>query len=151
MTDTNREVAVGRRLEYFTLGWNALEAIIAVAAGIFAGSTALVGFGIDSVIESLSGAVLLWRLRDGKRGEQRERRALKLVGVSFLALAGYVGYEATENLIKQEPPEVSYVGIGLAIASVIAPQFLPEGMIALQGARPVPTGSPAQPRLRPYQ
>jgi hypothetical protein len=90
-------VLEGRWLEYFTLGWNALEAVIAVGAGIFAWSTALVGFGIDSVIESLSGAVLLWRLSDGKSGEERERRALKLVGVSFLVLAAYVAYEATET------------------------------------------------------
>ena len=114
MTDTNPDVAAGRWLEYFTLGWNALEAIIAVGAGLLAGSTALIGFGLDSVIESLSGAVLLWRLRDGTKGEEREQRALKLVGVSFLILAVYIAYEATETLIKQEPPDVSYVGIGLA-------------------------------------
>ncbi len=116
--------AIGRRLEYFTLGWNALEAIIAVGAGLFAGSTALIGFGLDSVIESLSGAVLLWRLRDGPKGDMREQRALKLVGVSFLALAVYIGYEATETLVRQEPPEVSYVGIGLAVASVIVMPLL---------------------------
>ena len=121
----NRSAVVeGRWLEYFTLGWNALEAVIAVAAGIFAGSTALVGFGIDSVIESLSGAALLWRLWDGEKGEERERWALKLVGFSFLVLAVYVAYEATETLMKQEPPHVSYVGIGLAVASVIVMPLL---------------------------
>ncbi len=124
MTDTNRDVAAGRWLEYFTLGWNALEAIIAVGAGLFAGSTALIGFGFDSVIESLSGAVLLWRLRDGTKGEEREQRALRLVGVSFLVLAVYIAYEATETLIKQEPPNVSFVGIGLAVASVIVMPLL---------------------------
>ena len=95
-----------------------------MGAGLFAGSTALIGFGFDSVIESLSGAVLLWRLRDGTKGEEREQRALKLVGVSFLVLAVYIAYEATETLIKQEPPNVSFVGIGLAVASVIVMPLL---------------------------
>lgn len=124
MTETNRDVAAGRWLEHFTLGWNALEAVIAVGAGIVAGSTALLGFGLDSVIESLSGAVLLWRLWDEKKGEERERQALKLVGVSFLVLAVYVAYEATETLLMQEPPDASYVGIGLAVASVIVMPLL---------------------------
>lgn len=60
----------GRKLEFFTVGWNSLEAVIAIGAGIFAGSVALVGFGVDSVIESLSGAVLLWRLFAGEHREQ---------------------------------------------------------------------------------
>ena len=124
MTETNRDVAAGRWLEHFTLGWNALEAVIAVGAGIVAGSTALLGFGLDSVIESLSGAVLLWRLWDEKKGEERERQALKLAGVSFLVLAVYVAYEATETLLMQEPPDASYVGIGLAVASVIVMPLL---------------------------
>ncbi|MHB8972757.1 MAG: cation transporter [Pirellulaceae bacterium] len=124
MTNTNRDVATGRGFEYVTLGWNALEAVIAVGAGTCAGSAALIGFGLDSVIESLSGAVLLWRLRDGPRGEEREQRALKLVGLSFLVLAVYMAFEATETLLKQEPPEASYVGIGLAVASVIVMPLL---------------------------
>jgi divalent metal cation (Fe/Co/Zn/Cd) transporter len=92
---------------------------VAIGAGLLAGSTALLGFGIDSVIESLSGTVLLWRLSDGPRGEARERRALKLVGASFLALAVYVAYESVEALILREPPDVSYIGIALAVASAI--------------------------------
>ena len=71
----------GRALEYLTLGWNLAEAVIAITAGVLAGSSALLGFGLDSVIESTSGAVLLWRLRAGPEGERRERLALKLVGV----------------------------------------------------------------------
>ena len=63
----------GRRLEYLGLGWNIGEAVVAIGAGVFAGSTALLGFGIDSVIESLSGAVLLWRLAHGVEGERREQ------------------------------------------------------------------------------
>lgn len=110
-------------MEYLTLGWNAVEAVVAIAAGVVAGSTSLVGFGIDSVIESMSGAVLLWRLHD-ERGEQRERLALRLVGVSFLALAAYVAYESAESLIMREPPDVSYVGIALAVASLIVMPLL---------------------------
>ena len=72
----------GRRLAYLTIIWNSLEGIIAVGAGIFAGSIALVGFGFDSVIEVTSGAIILWRLASG---EHRERIALRLVGISFLA------------------------------------------------------------------
>lgn len=114
----------GRRLEYFGLGWNVVEAVVAIGAGIFAGSTALLGFGIDSVIESLSGAVLLWRLSLREKGEQREQMARKLVGVSLLILAAYVAYEASESLVKREPPAASYVGIGLAVLSVIVMPLL---------------------------
>ncbi len=97
---------------------------MAVTAGAFAGSTTLIGFGVDSLIESLSGAALLWRLREGEKGERRERSSLKLVGLSFLALAAYVAYESAEALIAREPPRVSYVGVGLAVASVIVMPLL---------------------------
>lgn len=108
----------GRRLEYFGLAWNVIEAAVAIGAGALAGSTALLGFGFDSLIESLSGLVLLWRLAHGEKGEQREQLAQRLVGVSFLILAVYVAAEAIESLVKREPPAASYVGIGLAILSV---------------------------------
>lgn len=106
----------GRKLEYITIGWNSLEAVVAIGAGLFAGSIALVGFGVDSVIESFSGAVLLWRLF---AGEHREQLALKLVGASFLLLAAYVAFDAGKSLLFREPPEESYVGIGLAALSLI--------------------------------
>ena len=111
-------VRQGRRLEYFTVGWNLIEAAVALGAGLFAGSIALIGFGIDSLIETSSGAVLLWRLREGEEGEQRERIALKLVGISLLALAAYVAIDAAKGLILQEPPERSLVGIILAAVSL---------------------------------
>lgn len=114
----------GRRLEYFGLGWNMVEAAVAIGAGVSAASTALLGFGIDSLIESLSGVVLLWRLAHGERGERRERTARKLVGISLLVLAAYVFYEAVESLVKREPPAASYVGIGLAVLSVIVMPLL---------------------------
>lgn len=111
----------GRNLEYFTIGWNSLEAIIAVGAGILAGSVALVGFGVDSVIEVSSGAILIWRLTAGENGE---KLALRLVGVSFLALAAYVLFDAVKSLIYRELPDVTYVGIAVAALSLIVMPLL---------------------------
>lgn len=110
----------GRWLEYLTIGWNLLEGVIALGSGFLSGSTALVGFGIDSFIESLSGGALLWRLHldDMDRRQRAEAAALKLVGVSFLVLAVYVGLDAAKALIYREPPEASYIGITLAILSL---------------------------------
>jgi hypothetical protein len=87
--------------------------------GALADSTALIGFGIDSLIESSSGVVLLWRLHGGERGEARERRALRLVGLSFLTLAAYVTCDATWALVAKAPSEVSWTGIVLAMISLI--------------------------------
>jgi divalent metal cation (Fe/Co/Zn/Cd) transporter len=114
----------GRRLEYFTIGWNVLEALVSVWAGVVAGSTALVGFGVDSVIESSSGAVLLWRLRDGGDHMARERLALKLVGLSFLALAAWVALESATSLLTREATEVSYAGIVIAALSLVVMPWL---------------------------
>ena len=97
-----------------------LEAVVAVGAGLLAGSPSLVGFGVDSVIESTSGVVLLWRLREGEQGERRERTALRLVGVSFLLLAAYVAFDAAKSLVLREQPEASYAGICLAVLSLVA-------------------------------
>lgn len=119
-----KSIKRGRALEYFTIGWNSLEAVVAIGTGLLAGSTALVGFGIDSIIESTSGAALLWRLRDGDKGEAREKLALRLVGVSFLLLAAYVAFDAGKSLILREPPEVSYAGIVLAALSLVVMPML---------------------------
>jgi divalent metal cation (Fe/Co/Zn/Cd) transporter len=112
----------GLRLEYLTLGWNSLEAVIAIGSGLVAGSIALVGFGIDSVIECLSGGVLVWRLRTDAEVHRRERVeqiALRLVGISFLLLAAYVAWEAAESLLQREAPQHSVAGIVLSIASLV--------------------------------
>lgn len=114
----------GRLLEYFTLVWNMLEAIIAIGSGVLAGSISLVGFGADSIIECMSGGALLWRLRDDSNAESRERTALKLVGVSFLFLAAFVAFEAIKSLIYREAPTASYVGIALAALSLIVMPLL---------------------------
>jgi divalent metal cation (Fe/Co/Zn/Cd) transporter len=111
----------GRFLSYLTIGWNSLEGMIAVGAGVVAGSIALVGFGVDSVIEVSSGAIILWRL---SAGEHREKLALKLVGVSFLALAAYITFDAIKSLWLRETPESSYVGIAVAALSLIVMPFL---------------------------
>ena len=119
-SDGNRALLVrrGRRLEYFTLGYNFLEGLISIGAGVSAGSVALVGFGVDSFIESLSGSILLWRLQAGDKGEAREQLALRLVGISFLLLASYVAFDAAKSLLNREPPETSYLGIGITVLSL---------------------------------
>ena len=114
----------GRLLEYVTIGWNVIEGIVSVGAGLAAGSTALIGFGIDSAIESFSGAVLLWRLQEREEHTQRENRALQLVGVSFFLLATWVGYESAMALWFQEPPSVSYLGIAIAALSLLLMPWL---------------------------
>lgn len=111
----------GRLLSYATIAWNSLEGILAILAGIFAGSIALVGFGIDSVIEVSSGAIILWRLASGERVE---RLAQRLVGASFLALAAYVLFDAAKSLYLREPPKASYIGIGIAALSLIVMPLL---------------------------
>lgn len=121
MDGRDRIVGRGIRLEYLTIGWNSLEAMVALVSGIIAGSIALVGFGLDSVIEVSSGAILLWRLLAEGQAENRERAeqmALRLVGGSFLLLAAYVAYEAIASLLRHQAPEKSLPGILLAIASL---------------------------------
>ncbi len=114
----------GLLLEYLTVGWNIIEGLIAIGAGIVSGSIALVGFGMDSFIESISGAVLIWRLRVERRGatderiELVERRAERLVGVAFLVLAAYVTFEALRSLVGGEAPDASPVGIVLTAVSI---------------------------------
>jgi divalent metal cation (Fe/Co/Zn/Cd) transporter len=111
----------GKRLEYFTVAYNSLEGIVSIAAGAMAGSIALVGFGVDSVIEVSSGAFLLWRLHTGEKAEQL---ALRLVGASLLALAAYVTYESAGLLIHSEQPERSLPGIVIAVISLVVMPLL---------------------------
>jgi divalent metal cation (Fe/Co/Zn/Cd) transporter len=109
--------------EYFTVGWNVIEGIVAIAAGIVAGSIALVGFGLDSYVEVASGVVLIWRLRKHGFGAEEEdaaeKRAIFFVGVTFLLLALYVTYESGKKLLFHEHPDESLIGIILAIVSLI--------------------------------
>jgi len=120
-------VSRGIRLEYITVGWNVVEGAVAVLAGLLAGSVALVGFGVDSAIESSSGAVLLWRLRaeqTGKNIERAEQTALKLVGASLLLLAAYVTFNAIKTLVTREQPQRSILGIVLSVLSLIVMPLL---------------------------
>lgn len=106
----------GRLLEYATIGYNVLEGIIAIAAGVAASSIALIGFGIDSGIEVLASSFMVWRLF---AGEAAEKRTLQLVGASFLILAAYVAFDSVKALWLREAPETSLPGIVLAALSVI--------------------------------
>jgi divalent metal cation (Fe/Co/Zn/Cd) transporter len=123
----NALIARGKRLEYFTLAWNGFEAAVALASGILAGSIALVGFGFDSVIETASAAILLWRFRadaDVELREQAERTAHRLVGVCFLLLAAYVAIESVRALWMKAHPERTLPGILIAAAAVIVMPLL---------------------------
>jgi divalent metal cation (Fe/Co/Zn/Cd) transporter len=134
----------GRRLEYFTIVYNSLEGLIALGAGLMAGSIALVGFGFDSLIEVTSGAALLWRLHmdaDESRRERVEAVTQRIVGACFLLLAAYVSYDSIKALIWLEHPRESIPGIVLAIASVIVMPLL---------VRPGrPSGYPTRPPTDP--
>jgi divalent metal cation (Fe/Co/Zn/Cd) transporter len=117
----------GRRLEYFTIAWNAVEGLVAVVVGAIAGSISLVGFGIDSFIEVTSGSVLLWRMSvdaEVQRRELNERRALRIVGVCFLLLAAYIAYESVLDLWSRRAPEHSIPGIVLACVSLVVMPLL---------------------------
>ena len=114
------------RLEWLTTLWNIAEAVVAIGSGAVAGSTALVAFGVDSLIEVSSALVVLWRLfaagpeADPEAAEHIDRRAHLLVGITFFILAIYVAVDASLALANRVPPESSRVGIALAIASLIA-------------------------------
>jgi len=114
----------GLRLEYFTVGWNVIEGLVAVGAGVVAGSVALVGFGVDSSIEVISAVGLLWRLRtagpSASVAEARgaERRALYIVAATFFLLAAYIAVEAGTALLGREEPDRSTVGLVLSVLSL---------------------------------
>jgi divalent metal cation (Fe/Co/Zn/Cd) transporter len=128
-TAIDRQVVArrGKQLEYFTIAWNSLEGLVALVAGALAGSISLVGFGIDSFMEVTSGGVLLWRMSgdaDVRKRERREKLSLRIVGVCFLALAAYVGYESIVDLISRKAPEHSIPGIILACVSLVVMPLL---------------------------
>ena len=117
----------GKRLEYFTIGWNSLEGLGAFATGFIAGSISLIGFGVDSFIEVTSAIALLWRLSlisDEESREQNERFTLKIVGSCFLALSVYVAFVAISNLLRKHAPGHSMAGIAVACAALVAMPLL---------------------------
>ena len=117
----------GRRLEYFTIVWNSIEAVVALISGLIAGSVALVSFGLDSFIEVASGAALLWRLQHDSHAairERAERLTVRIVGFCFLLLSAYVAYESLSALLTRHTPEKSPAGIAIAVASLVAMPLL---------------------------
>lgn len=111
-------------LAYVTVGYNLLEGVASIAAGLIAGSVALVGFGLDSFVESFSGCIIIWRFRRNramtkKEEELREARAIRGVGYAFLILAAYVTYESVEKLIRREAVAPSLFGIVIALLSIV--------------------------------
>jgi len=127
-TEIERLTRRGLRLAQFTVAYNVVEGAVAITAGILAGLVSLIGFGVDSGIESaasvLVGLRLAARLRHGEADEAKERRALKAVAVTFFVLAAYVTIEGTRSLINGETPDNSTVGIILLAASVIVMPLL---------------------------
>jgi divalent metal cation (Fe/Co/Zn/Cd) transporter len=119
-------VRLGRRAQLLagaSVTYNVLEAVVAITAGVVAGSVALVGFGLDSVVEVSSGLIILWQFRH-RMPESRERQALRLMAVAFFALAAYVTFESVRALAVGHDPDASPVGIGLAAASLVIMPFL---------------------------
>jgi divalent metal cation (Fe/Co/Zn/Cd) transporter len=124
-----RRAAVRRAtlLNRLSLGYNAIEAVIALGAGVVAGSISLIGFGLDSVVEVSASLILTWRLAAERRGgctQEADRRATKAVALSFGALAIYVGFEATQRLLNGDESDATWIGIALTGFSVVVMPFL---------------------------
>jgi divalent metal cation (Fe/Co/Zn/Cd) transporter len=124
--DEERRKKLGRRAQLLagaSVTYNVVEAIVAITAGSVAGSVALVGFGLDSVVEVASGLIILWQFRH-PLPETRERRALRLIALSFFGLAAYVTVESVRALLGRGEADTSGIGIGLAIASLVVMPLL---------------------------
>src|SRR6187551_85854 len=104
-------------LSYATVAYNILAGVVSIAFGVITGSPALLGFGIDSFVESLSGAVMVWRFT-GSGHENREKTAIRLVGIALMVLAVYVAFEAVTTLYQSEPPERNIAGLIVAAVSL---------------------------------
>jgi divalent metal cation (Fe/Co/Zn/Cd) transporter len=121
IADAGERRRLGRRARLLagaSVTYNVIEAVVAIGAGLVAGSVALVGFGLDSMVEVSSGLIILWQFRH-RLPESRERQALRLMALSFFALAGYVTFESARTLLTGIDPRPSVVGMGLAIASLV--------------------------------
>ena len=117
VTDRGRLARRAALLAWFTIAWNTVEGIVAVGAGVAAGSIALVGFGLDSGVEVFAGAVVVWQLRG--LSQDKERRALRLIAVSFFTLAAYTVAEAAGDLLAGNHADTSSVGVALAVVSLL--------------------------------
>lgn len=116
----------GRRLEYATISYNLLEAVVSLASGTVSGSIALIGFGLDSLIEVTSAAALLWRFGRDQEHEraEAERKSLRIVGACFFSVGAWVAFDAAKALWLREAPNESWTGIALASASLIVMPLL---------------------------
>ncbi len=124
-TAINGDIRQARRREAATVSWNTLEAAVAVIGGLIAGSVALTGFGLDSGIEVLSALIVLSRLRSGTEpNEERERRALRAIAVTFFALAVYLTADGIHNLVIANRPDTSAAGIAITAAALIVMPLL---------------------------
>jgi divalent metal cation (Fe/Co/Zn/Cd) transporter len=127
----------GLRLNYLTIGYNTLEAVVSLAAGLAAGSVALVGFGVDSVIEVTASLAAQWRLRadlDPVRRERVEHLTVRIIGGTFVALAVYIAYESAATLIAREGPDGSVVGVVLLAMSLIVMPLLARAKYRVAGS-----------------
>jgi divalent metal cation (Fe/Co/Zn/Cd) transporter len=123
--DRNRLVARARALAWFGIAWHLGEAAIAIIAGVAAGSVALIGFGADSLIETVAGLIVVWRFAAARLySDSAELRAQRLIAASFVLLAVYVGIEAARSLVNADHPSASWVGIGLAAVTLVAMPLL---------------------------
>jgi divalent metal cation (Fe/Co/Zn/Cd) transporter len=114
-----------RLLSWISLGYMTVEGAVAIAAGVLAGSVALIGFGIDSAIEGFASAIIVWRFTGHRAfSEAAETRAQKLVSVQFFILAPYIGFESVKALVEGARPDVSWLGIALSASSLIAMPYL---------------------------
>ena len=112
-------IARARALSWLSLAWMTVEGAVGISAALLAGSVALLGFGLDSVIEGIASVIVIWRFTGDRRvSEHAERRAEQLVAISFFLLAPYVAQDAIRTLITTERPSTSWVGIGLSVSSL---------------------------------
>ena len=119
-TEREKQIRLAFRLEYFTIAWMVVEAGVAITSGIIAHSIALIAFGLDSLIELFAALVVIWQLRGvAEEQEAKEDVALRLIAITFFALAAYVSAEAIYDLVRGSRPEVSIAGIALAAAAIV--------------------------------
>jgi divalent metal cation (Fe/Co/Zn/Cd) transporter len=141
-TADRRLLRLALLLAGLTIGWNVVEAVVAISAGLAAGSAALIGFGLDSTVEVLSACVIVWQFSGELRGghdEEREHRALRLIAVTFFLLAAYVAFDAGRSLITTSEPDSSPVGIVLAAVSLVVMPLLAWAKLRVAGSLGSPT------------
>jgi divalent metal cation (Fe/Co/Zn/Cd) transporter len=122
LSDSERDRLIGdaKRLSWLSLAWMGVEGAVAIVAAVSAGSVALLGFGLDSAIEALASVIVIWRFTGQRRlSDQAERRAQKVVAISFFLLAPYIAQDAIRSLLDGAQASASWVGIGLSISSIV--------------------------------